>query len=156
MSQVASTRKQDRWSAELSDVLDNLHVAVEKGVQLATTVGNLNAQQGAFLQSLEKERNAQRDLATLMSDATVSVREALTNIDTAGKSLRSMAHDMNDLLDLQRSSDTSALMQSYAIAAQMIEKSANSLNGSAIAIYNASQKLTDVTYELEGRLTAIK
>src|SRR2546421_1200606 len=44
-------RKQDRWSTELSDVLDNLNVAVEKGVQLATSVGNLNAQQGAFLQS---------------------------------------------------------------------------------------------------------
>ncbi|SRR6266699_1985325 len=149
-------RKQDRWSTELSDVLDNLHVAVEKGVQLATTVGNLNAQQGAFLQSLEKERDAQRDLATLTSDATVSVREALTSIDTAGKSLRSMAHDMKDLLDLQRSSDASTFMQGFAIAAQMIEKSANSLNASAIAIYNASHKLTDVIYELEGRLTAIK
>jgi hypothetical protein len=91
-----------------------------------------------------------------MSDATVSVREALTSIDTGGKSLRSMAHDMNDLLDLQRSGDASAYMQSYAIAAQMIEKSANSLNASAIAIYNASQKLTDVVYELEGRLSAIK
>jgi hypothetical protein len=149
-------RKQSHWSTELSDVLDNLHVAVEKGVQLATTVGNLYAQQGAFLQSLENEREAQRDLAKLTSDATVGVREALTSIDTAGKSLRSMAHDMKDLLDLQRSSDTTTFMQGYAIAAQMIEKSANSLNASAIAIYNASHKLTDVIYELEGHLTATK
>jgi hypothetical protein len=149
-------RKQNQWSTELSDVLDNLHVAVEKGVQLATTVGNMNTQQGAFLQSLAKEREAQHDLATLMSDATVGVREALTSIDTAGKSLRSMAHDMKDLHDLQLSSDTSALMQGYAIAAQMTEKSANSLNASAIAIYNASQKLTDVIYDLEGRFTSIK
>lgn len=149
-------RKQGHWNTELSDVLDNLNVAVEKGVQLATTVGNLHTQQGAFLQSLEKEREAQRDLAKLTSDATVSLREALSSVDTSGKSLRSMAHDMKDLLDLQRSSDTTTFMQGYAIASQMIEKSANQLNGSAIAMYNASQKLTDVIYELEGHLTPSK
>ena len=149
-------RRQDRWTADLSDILDSLNVAVEKAVQFATTVGNLNAQQGAFLQSLEQERNAQRDLANLMSDATVGVREALVSIDTAGKSLRSMAHDMKDLLDLQRSSDASTIIQGYAMAAEMIEKSANSLNNSAIAIFNASHKLTDVVYELEGRFTRIR
>ena len=149
-------RKQSHWSTELSDVLDNLNVAVEKGVQLATTVGNLNAQQGTFLQSLEKEREAQRDLAKLTSDATVSLREALSSVDTAGKSLRSMAHDMRDLLDLQRSSDTTTFMQGYAIASQMIEKSANQLNAAAIAMYGASQKLTNVIDELEGHLAASK
>lgn len=148
-------RKQDVWSGELSDVLDNLNVAVEKGVQLASSVGNLNAQQVAFLQSLEKEHTAQHDLAILMSDATVGVKEALASIDTAGRSLRSMAHDMKDLLDLQHTSDATAFIQNYAIAAQMIEKSANSLNASAIGIYQASQKLTEVIYELEGRFTAI-
>lgn len=148
--------KQDRWSGELRDVLDNLNVAVEKGVQLATSVGSLNAQQVAFLETLKKEHIAQRDLATLMSDATVSVREALSSINTAGMSLRSMAHDMKDLLDLQHTSDASAFIQNYAIAAQMIEKSANSLNASAIAIYQASQKLTEVVYDLEDRLATIK
>ncbi len=149
---VDLSRKQDAWSSDLSDVLDTLNIAVEKAVQLASSTGNFTNQQSSFLQQLGKERDAQRELALLMSDATISVKEALASIGEGGRSLRSMAHDMKDIADLQRSSDNSSIVQTYAHAAQVIEKSGNSLNASAIAIYDAGQKLSDMIDELQNHL----
>ncbi len=80
------------------------------------------------------------------------MKEALASIGEGGRSLRSMAHDMKDIADLQRSSDNSSIVQTYAHAAQVIEKSGNSLNASAIAIYDAGQKLSDMIDELQNHL----
>ncbi len=149
-------KAQHTWSDDLKDSLDTLEVAVEKVTLLASGLGALTTQQAAFLQQLGQEREAQRELATLMSAATVSVKEALATLNEGGRSLRSIAHDMKDIVDLQRASDNSSIVQTYSNAAHIIERSGNSLSASATAMYEASQKLVDVVDDLEASLTATK
>ena len=141
--------KQDRWSADLNDVLDTLNLGVERAMQLAANVGNFTIQQASFLEQLEKEREAQHNLAISMSGATVAVNEALTNMEQGSISLRSIAHDMKDILDLQIATDATNIAQSYASAAQAIEQGGQSL-------YEVGRKLANVIDELEDRLTTRK
>lgn len=147
---------QNALAQDMRDTLDTMNIAVEKAVQLASSVGNFTTQQGLFLKQLEQERDAQRQLALLMSDASVNVKEALASMGQGGLSLRGIAHDMKDLVDLQRSSDNSSVVQTYTSAAHTIERSGQALNASAVAIYDASQKLADAIDELENRLATTK
>lgn len=149
-------KKQDVLSQDMREILDNIIAAVEKATQLASSVGNFTAMQGQLLKQLEQERDAQRQLAVLMSDASVNVKEALANMGEGGRSLRSIAHDMKDIVDLQRSSDNTSVVQTYTDAANIIQRSGQTLNVSANAIYDASQKLVDVVDELESRITTRK
>jgi predicted nucleic acid-binding Zn-ribbon protein len=153
---VDLSRKQDRWSADLSDVLDALNLSVEKEALFVTSMGSLTAQQTSFLEQLEKERDAQYDLATRMSDSTVTLGEALAAMQDGSISLRSAAHDMNDILNLQKATDTRRILEDYTNAAQLIERSGKSLNAAAIAIYDAGQRLTDIIDQLQDRLAARK
>ncbi|GAC1629775.1 MAG: hypothetical protein NVS4B7_18430 [Ktedonobacteraceae bacterium] len=149
-------RKQDVLAQDMRDTLDNIIMAVQKATQLASSVGNFTVQQGQFLKQLELERDAQRQLATLMSSASTEVKDALDAIKVSGTSMRAIAHDMKDIVDLQRASDNSSVVQTYTNAAHVIEKSGHSLSASAMAIYDASQKLADVVDELKSRLATIK
>ncbi|HEY6541167.1 MAG TPA: hypothetical protein VIZ18_09525, partial [Ktedonobacteraceae bacterium] len=150
------SQKQDRWGSELSDALDDLKMAVEKAVQLAADAGALMTKQKEFLEKQEKQYDSQRNLASLTSDATVSLKDALTEIKVGATSLRSIARDMYDLVNLQRSSNVTSVVESYSNAAQIIEQSGNSLSASAVVVYETSQRLADLIYELEKRLTTIK
>lgn len=150
------SKKQDRWGTDLTDALDALNLAVEKAMELATTVGNFTTQQSTFLQALEQERDAQGNLAKLMSDATVQVKGSLEDMDSGRRALRSIANDMHDILNMQKSSNTTDLYGTYNAAAREIERSGVSLSSSANAIYLASQKLTDAIDRLEQYLTTVK
>ena len=133
-----------------------MNLAIEKAVQLATDAGNLMAKQKEFLEKQERQYDSQRNLASLTSDATVSLKDALTEIKVGATSLRSIARDMYDLVNLQRSSNVTSVVESYSNAAQTIEQSGNSLSASAVVVYETSQKLANLIYELERRLTTIK
>jgi len=148
--------KQNVLSQDMREILDNIIAAVEQATKLASSAGNYSGQQAQFLKQLEQERDAQRQLALLMSEASINVREALTNMGEGGRSLRAIAHDMKDMVDLQRSSDNTSVVQTYTDAANIIQRSGQALNVSANAIYDASQKLADAVDELESRLATTK
>lgn len=150
-------KRQQKMSAELSDVLDSLTLAIEKFELLAKNQEQVVDQQNYFLQHLQEERDKQTELATLMSDATVKVKNALDEMHTGAVSLRSMSVDMNDLMRLQATMSglpqgsvvgVSDILASYEKAARTMEGSGNSLAASAIAIHRASQQLRDVLDKL--------
>jgi Skp family chaperone for outer membrane proteins len=146
--------RQQKMAAELSDTLDTLTLAVEKFAALGKEQSTLVQQQGSFLQSLSDEHNKQGQLAVLLSDATIGVKNALSEMNTGAISLRSMAVSMNDMMRLQAAMvdnpgmaavvDLSNITQHYENAAYTMESSGNTLKASAIAIQRASQQLRDV------------
>jgi hypothetical protein len=151
--------RQQKMAAELTDVLDTLALSVEKFDTLGTEQANLVNQHATFLQHLQDEHDKQTQLAILMSDATIGVKNALSEMNHGAISLRSMAVDMNDLVRLQAAvssnpaasaaMDISAILQSYTSAAQTMEVSGNSLKASAFALQRASQQLRDVLDTLQ-------
>ncbi len=146
--------RQQKMAAELSDTLDTLTLAVEKFAALGTEQGNLVGQHSTFLQHMQDEHDKQGQLAVLQSDATVSLKNALSEMNTGAISLRSMAVSMDEMMRLQAAMvsnpgmatavDLSHITQHYENAAQIMESSGNTLKTSAIAIQRASQQLRDV------------
>ncbi len=146
--------RQQKMAAELADTLDTLTLAVEKFAALGTEQSDLVQQHGTFLQSLRDEHDKQGQLAVLLSDATIGVKNALSEMNTGAISLRSMAVSMNDMMRLQAAMvdnpgmaavvDLSNITQSCENAAHTMENSGNTLKASAIAILRASQQLRDV------------
>ncbi|HEV2659759.1 MAG TPA: hypothetical protein VGU68_04120, partial [Ktedonobacteraceae bacterium] len=146
--------RQQKMATDLSDTLDTLTLAVEKFAALGKEQSTLVQQQGSFLQSLRDEHDKQGQLAVLLSDATIGVKNALSEMNTGAISLRSMAVSMNDMMRLQAAMvdnpgmaavvDLSNITQHYEKAAYTMESSGNTLKASAIAIQRASQQLRDV------------
>lgn len=146
--------RQQKMAAELSDTLDTLTLAVEKFAALGTEQSNLVNQHGTFLQHMQDEHDKQGQLAVLLSDATVGVKNALSEMNIGAISLRSMAVSMDEMMRLQAAMvsnpgmatavDLSHITQHYENAAQIMESSGNTLKTSAIAIQRASQQLRDV------------
>ncbi len=146
--------RQHKMTAELSDTLDTLTLAVEKFAVLGTEQGNLVGQHSTFLQHMQDEHDKQGQLAVLQSDATVSLKNALSEMNIGAISLRSMAVSMDEMMRLQAAMvsnpgmatavDLSHITQHYENAAQIMEGSGNTLKSSAIAIQRASQQLRDV------------
>ncbi len=157
---VDLSKKQDRWGTDLRNILDTLDLTIDKAADLAMRVGDFTSRQDTFLSQMQQEQQAQTALATLISDATEKVKEALREATTSAHSLNSMATDMNDMMRLQASNtadhQTVETIQRYANAAQAIERSSGSLDSSAGTLQKAGQQLTGVIQELEKRLTAIK
>lgn len=152
--------RQQKMSAELTDVLDTLTLAVERFDKLAREQEKALDQQTTFLQHIQIEHDKQAQLAILMSDATVSVKNVLSELNNGAISVHSIALNMNDLLRLQvsRSSlpagapatnDLTDVLQCYTDAAQAMESSGNALKASAIAIQRASQQLRDVLDDVQ-------
>lgn len=159
-SMVDLGKKQDRWGTDLRNILDTLDLTIDKAADLAMRVGDFTSRQDTFLSQMQQEQQAQTALATLISDATEKVKEALREAITSAHSLNSMATDMNDMMRLQASNtanhQTIETIQRYANAAQAIERSSSSLDSSAGTLQKAGQQLTGVIQELEKRFTAIK
>ncbi len=157
---VDLSKKQDRWGTDLRNILDTLDLTIDKTADLAMRVGDFTSRQDTFLSQMQQEQQAQTALATLISDVTEKVKEALREATTSAHSLNSMATDMNDMMRLQASNtadhQTVETIQRYANAAQAIERSSGSLDSSAGTLQKAGQQLTGVIQELEKRLTAIK
>jgi hypothetical protein len=146
--------RQQKMAAELTDTLDTLTLAVEKFAALGKEQSNLVSQHGTFLQHLQAEHDKQGQLAVLLSDATVGVKNALNEMNSGAISLRSMAVSMDEMMRLQAVMvsnpgmatpvDLSHITRHYENAAQVMESSGNTLKTSAIAIQRASQQLRDV------------
>jgi hypothetical protein len=137
-------KEQKKVALELKDTLDTL----------GKEQSNLVQQHGNFLQHLQNEHDKQGQLAMLLSDATISTKNALGEMNTGAISLRSMAASMNDMMRIQAglvsnpgmavAVDLTHVTASYINTANVIESSATTLNASAIAIQKASQQLRDV------------
>ncbi len=146
--------QQQKKASELTDTLDTFTLAVEKFAALGQEESDLVHQHETFLQHLQNEHDKQGQLAVLLSDATVGVKNALGEMNTGAVSLRSMAVSMNDMMRLQAAMvsnpgmavpiDLSNITRSYENAASVMESSGNTLKASAIAIQKASQQLRDV------------
>ena len=146
--------QQQRMGHDVESAVDDMKLAVEAFTKLAGEQNKLSGQYSTFLQHLQFEHDKQAQLATLMSDATVGLKQALSEMQNGAISLRSIAVDMNDLVRLQASlrstpgvapmMDLSGIINSYSNAAVAMENSGNSLTTSAIALQRASQQLRDV------------
>jgi hypothetical protein len=145
--------KVQTMSKDLTQTVDTFTIAVEKLSVLGKEQRNLIQQQGSFVQHLQDEHDKQGQLAVLLSDATVSTKNALSEMNTGAISLRSMAVSMNDMMRLQATMvsnpgmaaavDLSNITRHYENAAQMMEHSGKELTASAIAIQRASQQLRE-------------
>ena len=146
--------RQQKMSEDLAETLDSLTLAVEKFETLGKQQSSLVSQQSTFLQHLQDEHDKQGNLAVLLSDATVGVKNALSEMSSGAISLRSMAVSLDEIMRLQArlvsnpgmaaAVDLSNITRSYENAAQVMESSGNTLKTSAIAIQRASQQLRDV------------
>ncbi len=146
--------KQQVMAEDLAKTLDTLTLATENFATLGQEQNGLVNQHANFLQELQEEHKKQGDLAVLLSDATVSAKNALSEMNNGAISLRSMAVSMNDLMRLQASMvsnpgmpvavDLSNITRSYENTAQSMESVSNTLKVSAFAIQKASQQLRDV------------
>lgn len=146
--------RQQKMTEDLAETLDTLTLAVEKFAALGTQQSTLVSQHSSFLQHLQDEHDKQGQLAVLLSDATVGVKNALGEMNNGAISLRSMAVSLDEMMRLQAMMvsnpgmaavvDLSNITRSYENAAQIMESSGNTLKTSAIAIQRASQQLRDV------------
>jgi len=153
--------RQQKMAAELTDVLDTLTLAVEKFDKLAKDQSGIVGQQTTFVQLLQDEHSKLTNLATLLADSTIKVKDALTELGSGAVSLRRITVDMNDIMRLQASQTAQGLatppnssntmggpQPNYADFAQTMENSGNALMSSAIAIQRASQQLREVLEDL--------
>ncbi len=140
--------KQESWGADLKGTLDTLELGVENAVTLVNGVEDFITQQRTFLQHLQNEHDTQSKLAIMMSDATVRVKESLESLKDGSVSLRKISVDMNDIMRMQASRKPGDTSQPSEVASQAtveaIENAGTTLKASAVAIYKASQRLTEV------------
>lgn len=156
--------KQQTMSEDLAKTLDTLVVATETFATLGQKQGDLVNQQSGFLQQIQTEHKKQGDLAVLLSEATVGAKNALSEMQNGSINLRSIAVSMHEMMNMQASMSSGGtppnstlpvavylarVTESYERAAQAMERSGSTLNGSAIAIQKASQQLRDVLDSLQ-------
>ena len=158
--------KQQTMSEDLAKTLDTLTLATETFAALGQKQSDLISQQGTFLQEIQTDHRKQGDLAVLLSDATASAKNALSEMNSGSINLRSIAVSMHEMMNMQASMASSSpgmapnsnmpvavylsrVTESYEKAAQAMERSGSVLNGSAIAIQRASQQLRDVLDSLQ-------
>lgn len=156
--------KQQAMSEDLAKTLDTLTLATEQFAALGHEQSDLVKQNASFLQQIQTEHKKQGDLASLLSDATVSAKNALSEMNNGSINLRSIAVSMHEMMNMQASMASSStapnttmpiavylarVTESYEKAAQSMERSGNALNGSAIAIQRASQQLHTVLDSLQ-------
>ena len=158
--------KQQTMSDDLKATLDNLSLATERFTTLGTQQGDLVRQHASFLQQIQAEHKKQGDLAVLLSDATVSAKNALSEMQNGSINLRSIAVSMHEMMNMQASMSSGSpgmppnpnipvavylarVTESYEKAAQAMERSGNLLGGSANDIQQASQQLRNVLNALQ-------
>ena len=158
--------KQQTMSDNLATTLDTLTLATEAFAALGQKQSDLVSQQASFLQQIQDDSKKQGDLAVLLSDATVSAKNALSELNSGSINLRSIAVSMHEMMNMQASMTSGSngmapnpnmpvavyltrVTESYEKAAQSMERSGGALNGSAIAIQRASQQLRDVLDSLQ-------
>ena len=158
--------KQQTMADDLAKTLDTLTVATETFASLGQKEGDLVNQHGSFLQQIQLEHRKQGDLAVLLSDATVSAKNALNEMNNGSINLRSIAVSMHELMNMQASMASGSpgmplnsnmpvavylarVTENYEKAAQAMERSGNLLSGSANDIQQASQQLRNVLNMLQ-------
>ena len=150
--------QQHQWVDQFLATIGELDISIGRIDSVVSTIGDVNSQQKQFLAELENERQEQAKLYKSITDATISVKEALDDMHEGAVAMRSMAVDMNDTLRLQKSMtnagsmDISAIVDGYTRAAQTIENSGRELSDSATIMYNAGLALKNAIADLKAAL----
>lgn len=142
---------QNQWSTKFVDSLDELDTSLAQLQQFVATVEKLTAQQASFIQNLGDERKTQENLAKQLSEAALTVSDSLHEVRNFSTFLRSIAVDMKDLAELQRSLPDFGKNLLNAIL--MYTRTADSMNASSINLFQASRELERVISELEKHIT---
>ena len=146
---------QKKWGDQIADTLGQQDDVVGKMDSIANTLSNLGDHLDDFLVKLQEEREAQEQQAEQIAEASRSFSEALDYTRDEAKEIRNVALDMSNVYkELSRLSSSSgmnvsAIVDSFATAAQTIDQSAHNLNETAISILQAAEDLREAINEFK-------
>lgn len=140
---------QGTMTKNLTQTLNTLKLVVENLEKSASAQASFANQYNTYLQRLNDDHDKQEKLATLMSDSTVQVKNALDEMKQAGVSLRSMAVSMNDLLHLQASVQTHPNLSGVMDIAAVVREAAQAMRGGGSSIKSSADELQQASRKLK-------
>lgn len=146
---------QKDWGEKIANTLEQQDDVIGKLDTIANTFSRLEKDLDNFLVKLGEEREAQEQQALQIAGASRGFAEALDYTRDEATQIRSIAVDMNgvvnDIARLSSSSsmDITGIVSSYTQAAQTV-------NQSAVALKETAMVVTDAALELKSAVTAFK
>jgi|GEM_PF-2097624 hypothetical protein len=145
-------RDQKTWGDDLLDAIDRFELSTRGIDQLSIKIGEFVARMETLITQLNNEHRTLTNVSQITVNAATNLEEALREIHNAAISMRSMAIDFKEMLDLQRESPDLLRTGLQAVIGNVAQGS-NQLMNAAQAINHAGQTLYYAASKLNGHTT---
>ena len=149
-------RSQKTWGDDILDVIERFELSTRGIDQLSVKIGEYVVKLENFIVQLANEHRILTNVSQITVNASANLEEALREIHISANSLRSMAVDFKEMLDLQRESPDllrtglQTVIGDYADAATKVAQGSDQLVNAAQTINQAGQTLYYAASRLNG------